>query len=332
MLCAGLAADKDGGPALYYVGPLFIGLSVIYFAPAFIGGVGLIRNKAWGRVVTAVLSFVLLLAIPIGTAIGAFGLWALATDKTTPVATPLPIRTMPSAERKRVLGLLAVAALVACGFIVVLGAGFRLHHEPVPTPVLGVGFYPALAVLAAGVAYIVVKQPFAQDGPRPPPLNPIWLHRYKQRMKREREAWEAERDRRIAKLRHDPATVIYADRIAAGQPWSDAQIAYDMDKARLVTCRHLQPVERAMRETGIAVKLIEPPQVHADCLIDEPALRAAFALPESVTYRQYFRGGRGEEDDPVAYLMCNVCQSTIDAVHFREARSGTPKFPQATER
>ena len=327
VICAGLARDPAGGPALQYVGPLFVFIAIPYLIPAFVGGVGLLRGKNWARVVIAVLSFLLLLAIPVGTAIGAFGLWALGTSKPAPSLAPDPIKAAPPAEAKRVLGVLVMAAMVACGFIVVLGAGFRLHHQPVPTPVLEVGFYPAIVLLVAGVAFLVIKQPFALDGPRPPPLNPFWLHRYRQRMKREQAAWEEERRQRIAKFRLDPAMEKYANRLAAGQVWSDAQIAYDMDPDRLVTCRHLQPVELAMRRAKLWMKLIAPPQVEAWCLIDEPALRADFDLPASVTYHQLFLGGRAAEDDPVAYLKCDACQSTIDTVHPYKADRETPKFP-----
>ena len=176
------------------------------------------------------------------------------------------------------------------------------------------------------MVFVVVKQPF-ESAPRSPPLNPIKLARYRRKMEQERLAWEEARRQRIALLRADPATEKYANRIASGQAWSDAQIAYDMDPERLVTCRHLQPVERAMRRADFWMKLVAPPQVEVRCLIDEPALRAAFALPDSVVYKQYFLGGRAAEDDPVAFLICNACQSTIDAVHPYSADRDTPKFP-----
>ncbi|MEO6338844.1 MAG: hypothetical protein ABIO39_02295 [Caulobacteraceae bacterium] len=327
VVCAGLAREPDGGRALQYIGPLFLIIAIPYLAPAFIGGVGLLRGKNWARVVIAVLSFLLLLAIPVGTALGGFGLWALATAKPAPAMAPDPIKTMPSAERRRILGVLVMAVSVGCGFIIAIGAGYRMHHQPVPAAVFGVGFYPAIAVLVATIGFLVVKQPFALDGPRSPPLNPFWLHRYRQKMKRDVALWEEERRQRIAKFRLDPATEKYANRIAAGQVWSDAQIAYDMDPERLVTCRHLQPVERAMRRADLSMKLFSQAQVEAWCLIDEPALRAAFALPASVLYKQYFMGGRSAEDDPVALLICEPCQSSIDAVHPYKADRDTPTFP-----
>jgi len=321
-LCLGLMADPEGGRTLYYVGPLFLFVAALYLAPAFIGGLGLLRGAVWARVVIGALSALLLLAIPVGTLLGGFGLWALA--RSPPPAKPAPSPRTPGPP-SRAPGLLVAMAAVGCGFVVVLGAGFRLHHQT-PPGLLGPGFYPAIVALAAIVAFVIVKRPFAEF-PSARGLNPVELHRLRTRMHAEREAWEVERRRRIAELSADPTRRKYAARIEAGEAWNDAQIAYDLDPDATATCRHLRPVESAMRAAGLEVRLIAPPQVRAPCRIDEPALWSQFERPRSVSYLEMFLGGRAAEDDPVAYLRCEACQATIDVLHPDQTREGTPAFP-----
>ena len=46
------------------------------------GGIGLLRGKQWSRPLVLTLSSLNLLAVPVGTAIGLYGLWVLLTKKT----------------------------------------------------------------------------------------------------------------------------------------------------------------------------------------------------------------------------------------------------------
>ena len=50
--------------------------------PGIVGGVGLLRSKSWARYVILVLSILDLLNIPIGTALGIYGIWVLVNDET----------------------------------------------------------------------------------------------------------------------------------------------------------------------------------------------------------------------------------------------------------
>jgi hypothetical protein len=324
--CLGLMADPDGERALYYVGPLFLFVAAAYFAPAFVGGVGLLRGAFWGKVVIGALSALLLLAIPVGTLLGGFGLWILAKSPPRPV-TPATafVPRAPGSPPPRILGLLVAASAVGCAFIVVLGAGFRLHQQIPPEP-LESGFYPALVVLAAIVAFVVVKRPFAAP-PRPQTLDPITLHRLRTKMRAEQGAWELERRRRITELATDPARRKYAEQIEAGQSWNDAQIAYDIDAGATATCRHLKPIEAAMRQCGVEMKLQTDTRVSAECRIDEPALKARFQPARSVHYAEAYMGGRAAEDDPVAFLRCEACESIIATIHPDVLRSGGSVFP-----
>ena len=56
--------------------------------PGFICGYGLITKKAWSRIIGIILSCFSLLSIPIGTAIGIYGLWILFKDETIDLLSP----------------------------------------------------------------------------------------------------------------------------------------------------------------------------------------------------------------------------------------------------
>lgn len=331
-----LLADPQGGAAMYYIGPIFFFLAALYFAPAFAGGLGVLMGKAWGRWVLLAQSVVLLLAIPIGTVLGVFGLWVLlrkdglskfAPAAPSPPQTPEEIAAR-SAETQRVTGVLLAMAGTGSAMVIALMIGFWPHDDIAPRE-LEAAFYPAVAILAAVVVMVVVKRPF-RDWGRPQgwggTINPIDRARVRRRSRRELAAWQAERQARIAILSKDPALRPYADKIAAGQAWSDAQIAYDRDRTMLATCRHMRPIEQAMREAGLHLRFEGDEQVGAQCRVDEPGLWARFPKGK-LSYSEYFRGGRASEDDPDAYLFCEACRSRIGVIHPVMARDETPWFP-----
>ncbi len=51
--------------------------------PGLLAGIGLLRRRNWGRIVAIIVSFLNLLNVPIGTAIGAYSLWVLFQDAAT---------------------------------------------------------------------------------------------------------------------------------------------------------------------------------------------------------------------------------------------------------
>lgn len=325
FVCAKLAEQPDD-KALYYVGPIFLFLSAIYFVPSLIGGWGLIKGHRWARVFIGLLSVLLLLAIPIGTLLGGFGLWALVTGK--PPAPPAKPVVEPAAQRgevKRVTGVLAMMALVGLGFIVFLGAGFKISGDAAPAGLMGL-FWPALVLFLALLVYLVVKRPFAQD-PGSRFENPFETFALRQAGRRQTKAAVSEYDARLAHLDADPIRRGYAARMRMGEWWSDEHIAYDLDRERLDTCVHLQPIERAMREAGLTVKPIADGAVDCDCRVDEPGLIARFGPAPGVSYREYFRGGISVHDFPTAQIDCQADRSSIVVVHGLEARAGTAWFP-----
>ncbi|MBV9300527.1 MAG: hypothetical protein JOY62_05055 [Acidobacteriaceae bacterium] len=77
--------DQDGvmaAPMLAFIG---VGIALFLFvlsAPSIIGGWALMKFKPWARVLMIVISVLHLFHIPLGTALGIYGLWVLLNDET----------------------------------------------------------------------------------------------------------------------------------------------------------------------------------------------------------------------------------------------------------
>jgi hypothetical protein len=81
------AAARSGDAAL--VAPVLGGLGTILFVvclifslPSLIGGIALLNMASWSRIFMIVVSALYLVHIPIGTALGIYGLWALTKPET----------------------------------------------------------------------------------------------------------------------------------------------------------------------------------------------------------------------------------------------------------
>jgi hypothetical protein len=84
---AGMAAQQDpdavmAGPVLGLIGAVFFGFMLLVSVPGIIAGWGLLQMRPWARILTIVLSALNLLNIPIGTAVGIYGLWVLLNTET----------------------------------------------------------------------------------------------------------------------------------------------------------------------------------------------------------------------------------------------------------
>lgn len=228
--------------------------------------------------------------------------------------------------RERLTGVLMAMLWVGAGFIVMLGTGFRLSGDVEP-PIITQGFYPAIVVFAVvtvrGIVYFL-RRPARS---RRPKQVQRWGQIDPKNVRRLRQAAEAERRQRLANLKADPARRKYAELIEKGQPWSDEQIAYDLDRTKTATCEHLQAIERAVRQAHIGVRLVGGPRVEASCTIDRDALHRAFALASSVDYHEPQQYDRSVEDPPGALIWCSACNSAITAIHPSLAPSGTHVFP-----
>lgn len=64
-------------PILSAVGLCIAGLIAVLSFPAIIGGWGLLHYKSWARILMIIISALDLLHVPLGTALGVYGLWVL---------------------------------------------------------------------------------------------------------------------------------------------------------------------------------------------------------------------------------------------------------------
>ncbi len=81
------AVDQTGDaavavPVLGGIGGILFIVLLIFSLPSLVGGVGLLMMASWSRIFMIVVSVLYLLHIPIGTALGIYGLWALTKPET----------------------------------------------------------------------------------------------------------------------------------------------------------------------------------------------------------------------------------------------------------
>jgi hypothetical protein len=69
-------------PILGMIGSLVFILVMVLSLPALIIGIGLVQFRPWSRVATIILSAFDLLSIPLGTALGVYGLWVMLNPET----------------------------------------------------------------------------------------------------------------------------------------------------------------------------------------------------------------------------------------------------------
>ena len=69
-------------PILGAVGGFIFLLLTVLSIPGLIAGFGLMKLRPWARIVTIVLSALHLMNFPVGTALGAYGLWVLLNSES----------------------------------------------------------------------------------------------------------------------------------------------------------------------------------------------------------------------------------------------------------
>jgi hypothetical protein len=133
-------------------------------------------------------------------------------------------------------------------------------------------------------------------------------------------AYREARRLRVAELAADPARARYAPLVERGEEWTEDDIVYDENQESVLTCVHLQSVERAMRRAGIRLRRAARGEVLAKCRVDAVALQHSFAiLAPPVRYAEFFQPERHEHDNPAAHLICDEHLSMIHLVHPEEA-------------
>jgi len=88
-----IAADGDPDAAtaisiLGATGAFTVAFVTILSLPGIVVGWGLYRRRAWSRIAAIVLSVLSLVAFPIGTLLGVYGLWVLFSKDTERVFAP----------------------------------------------------------------------------------------------------------------------------------------------------------------------------------------------------------------------------------------------------
>jgi hypothetical protein len=91
LFFGGLAgvAGSDGTPdagvgaaVLGSVGVFVFAVIALFSVPGIIGGIGLLKYREWSRILVIVMSVLNLISVPLGTALGIYGLWVLTKDDT----------------------------------------------------------------------------------------------------------------------------------------------------------------------------------------------------------------------------------------------------------
>lgn len=76
-----LVDDPEAAPMVAFVGFAGAGFLILLSLPGYFAGYGLLQRRRWGRFLAIVVAVIDLFEIPIGTAVGAYGLWVLTAEE-----------------------------------------------------------------------------------------------------------------------------------------------------------------------------------------------------------------------------------------------------------
>ncbi len=86
LLLFGISLIPDMGPEAPFILRTVGSIAVFFFAllglPKIIAGIGLLKKKEWGRILTLIVSFISLLNIPLGTALGIYSIVILVKEES----------------------------------------------------------------------------------------------------------------------------------------------------------------------------------------------------------------------------------------------------------
>ena len=77
--------DPEAGLVVGTIAVILMLLIAIISVPNILAGWALIKHKSWGRILTIILSILNLPALPLGTALGVYGLWVLFQPETVQI-------------------------------------------------------------------------------------------------------------------------------------------------------------------------------------------------------------------------------------------------------
>ena len=77
-----ISGNEDAMRITSIIGDSIGGILIFLSIPSILAGIGLYKRKAWARILALVLCFLSLISIPIGTALGIYGIWVLFDDES----------------------------------------------------------------------------------------------------------------------------------------------------------------------------------------------------------------------------------------------------------
>jgi len=85
---AGIISGDEEAMAITAIIGIVIGAFLLVLSlPGIIGGIGLLKQQNWARILVLVLGFLNLINIPFGTALGIYTLWVFLNDETIKLFT-----------------------------------------------------------------------------------------------------------------------------------------------------------------------------------------------------------------------------------------------------
>jgi len=86
LLLFGISFIPDMGNEAPFILRTVGSIAIFFFAllglPKIIAGIGLLKKKEWGRILTLIVSFISLLNIPLGTALGIYSIVILMKEES----------------------------------------------------------------------------------------------------------------------------------------------------------------------------------------------------------------------------------------------------------
>ena len=81
-LVGDIADDHEAEFVLSIIANVMIIFFAVLSIPGIIAGIGLFKRKEWARILTLIVSVLDLFNFPLGTAVGAYSIWALVQPET----------------------------------------------------------------------------------------------------------------------------------------------------------------------------------------------------------------------------------------------------------
>jgi hypothetical protein len=90
-----VSGDEDALLVLGIIGTVLGGFLLLLSIPGFIGGIALLQRARWSRMFMIVLGAFKLFDVPIGTALGAYTIYAMLRPDVIEVLDPPAVRPVP---------------------------------------------------------------------------------------------------------------------------------------------------------------------------------------------------------------------------------------------